>query len=134
MIEKVEHEGKVYAIIIYADTPIEGLNFFTPHSYPLQLSVQKRFDTVKPHFHKKVRRTTIGTQEIIFVMKGKMRIDFFDEDRRKRDERVVKAGDIILLNEGAHGMAMLEDTKFLEVKNGPYISAEEDKVKFDYYG
>jgi len=133
MIEKIAHEGKTYALIIYADTRVEKMNFYTPEPYPLQLSVQKRSDKVKPHFHKKVKRETVGTQEIIFIKKGKMRIDFFDDNKKKIDERILKTGDLIVLDEGAHGMEMLEETEFIEVKNGPYISAEEDKVKFDYY-
>jgi len=133
MIDTVEHNKKVYATIIYADTEIKGLNFYTPEHYPLQLSIQKRFDKVKPHFHKKVKRETVGTQEVIYIVKGKMRIDFFDDNRIKIDERILKTGDVILLNEGAHGIVMLEETKFIEVKNGPYVSAEEDKLKFDYY-
>jgi len=37
----------------------------------------------------------------------------------------VSAGDVVLMVGGGHGFRMLEDTLFLEVKQGPYLDREE---------
>lgn len=36
-------------------------------------------------------------------------------------------GDTIFLVDGGHGFEMLEDTKIIEVKQGPYLGKDEDK-------
>jgi hypothetical protein len=38
------------------------------------------------------------------------------------------AGDIVLLASGGHGFEVLEDTKIVEVKQGPYDGKSKDKV------
>lgn len=44
------------------------------------------------------------------------------------DSFVVKAGDILILLECGHGYKILEDnTKVLEIKNGPYLGADVDR-------
>jgi hypothetical protein len=37
-------------------------------------------------------------------------------------------GDMILLVSGAHGFEVLEPCQIVEVKQGPYLSKEKDKV------
>ena len=39
-----------------------------------------------------------------------------------------RQGDTIILLAGGHGFNILEDTKMIEVKQGPYLSQAEDKV------
>jgi hypothetical protein len=41
------------------------------------------------------------------------------------DSREIKEGDIILMVNGGHGFRMIEDTVFLEVKQGPYTGIDE---------
>ncbi len=41
------------------------------------------------------------------------------------------AGDIILLAGGGHGFTFLEDSEVIEIKQGPYISFEVDKERFE---
>jgi hypothetical protein len=38
-------------------------------------------------------------------------------------------GDTILLIAGGHGFDILEDSKIIEVKQGPYEGAEQDKKR-----
>jgi hypothetical protein len=41
------------------------------------------------------------------------------------------AGDAILLIAGGHGFEVLEACQIMEVKQGPYLSKEKDKVVWD---
>ena len=45
------------------------------------------------------------------------------------DNRVLEAGDTIILMTGAHGFEVLEDVEMIEAKTGPYVPAE-DKTRF----
>ena len=55
--------------------------------------------------------------------------DFYDEDQNYLEDRVVAAGDTILLAAGGHGFRMLEDSEMIEVKQGPY-AGDNDKTRF----
>jgi hypothetical protein len=39
--------------------------------------------------------------------------------------RELREGDILLLVDGGHGFRMLEDTVFVEIKQGPYTGLDE---------
>ena len=40
----------------------------------------------------------------------------------------ITQGDVILMVGGGHGFRMLEDTVFLEVKQGPFIIEDEKRI------
>ena len=56
-------------------------------------------------------------------------VDIFNDDRDLVATRELKTGDILLMISGGHGFRMLEDTIFIEIKQGPYIGLNE-KVRF----
>ena len=60
----------------------------------LQASIIK-FDKkfiLNRHFHKKVLRKTIGTQEIWIVMKGKLKVTFYGTDKNKICSKTLNKG------------------------------------------
>lgn len=130
-IDRVVHENKLLAIIIRSDYAKEGIEFFTPDDFSQQLAYMNRPAgyKIQPHIHNKVHREVFYTQEVLFVRKGKVKIDFYDDDRKMIDTRVVQAGDVILLASGGHGFEMLEETEMIEVKQGPF-AGEADKTRF----
>ena len=82
---------------------------------------------VKSHLHKPIVRGTIGTQEAWIVISGKIRAEIFDINKDKISENILMSGDCIVLYRGGHSMQVLEDdTVIYEVKNGPYLGAEND--------
>ncbi|MDR0799851.1 MAG: hypothetical protein LBN18_08850 [Dysgonamonadaceae bacterium] len=70
------------------------------------------------------------TQEVLFIKSGKIRVDFYDDDRSYLESRILYPGDVILLANGGHGFKMLEPSEMIEVKQGPYCG-ELDKTRFD---
>ena len=70
------------------------------------------------------------TQETLFIKKGRVKINFYDESKKYFDTRELKAGDVILLVSGGHDFTMLEDTEMIEVKQGPY-AGNDDKERFE---
>lgn len=131
MIEKVIYNDKLLAIIVRSDYRKDGIEFFTPNDFSQQLAYMNRPAgyKIQPHIHNKVQREVFYTQEVLFIKKGKVKIDFYDDERNPIDTIIVQTGDVILLASGGHGFEMLEDTEMIEVKQGPF-AGENDKTRF----
>jgi mannose-6-phosphate isomerase-like protein (cupin superfamily) len=131
MIETVSFANKLFAIIIPHNFSEPGVNFFTPHNLSQQLAFIKHppGHLIEPHMHNPVPREVLYTQEVLLVRKGRLRVNFYDDDRQFVDSRELGAGDVILLAEGGHGFEVLEELEMIEVKQGPY-AGESDKTRF----
>ena len=132
MIEKIMYKEKLLAIIVYDNYKKEGISFITPNEFSLQLGYMDHPENyvIKPHLHHPVKRETIGTQEVIIIKKGVIRVDFYSYDKEYLESRELSKGDVILLITAGHGFTTLEPTIMIEVKNGPYVP-EKDKEKFE---
>lgn len=130
-IEKIIYNNTLLAIIIRSDYSKEGIEFFTPDDFSQQLAYMNRPGGYKiaPHVHNKVQREVFYTQEVLFIKKGKVKIDFYDDSKNYIDIRILGTGDVIMLASGGHGFEMLEPTEMIEVKQGPY-AGEHDKARF----
>lgn len=69
------------------------------------------------------------TQETLVLKRGKMRVDFFDDEQKYLSSRILEGGDVVLLICGGHGFEVLEEIEMIEVKQGPY-AGDQDKVRF----
>jgi mannose-6-phosphate isomerase-like protein (cupin superfamily) len=130
--EYVSCGSRLLAIIIRSQYYQEGIVFFTPDDYSQQLAYMNRpaGHRIVPHVHNKVQREVSYTQEVLFVKKGRVKIDFYDENNKYFDTRILSTGDVILLASGGHGFEMLEPTEMIEVKQGPF-AGEQDKTRFE---
>lgn len=131
-IETIRHDGEIVALVIYNDYEVEGIKFLSPNEFTLQLGHMRRPTgyQVIPHTHNPVERTTVGTQEVLFVKSGVIRVDFYSFDQVFLESRTLRAGDIILLAGAGHGIEVLETATIVEVKNGPYLEGA-DKGRFE---
>ena len=84
---------------------------------------------IEPHVHNPVAREVHYTQEVLFIRKGKVRVDFYDDHQVYLESRLLEAGDVILLATGGHGFEVVEPLEMIEVKQGPY-AGESDKTRF----
>ena len=66
---------------------------------------------------------------MLFIKRGKLRVDFYDEYEDYLESRILNPGDVILLVSGGHGFKALEELEMIEVKQGPY-SGDNDKMRF----
>ena len=131
MIEQITHNNEILAIIINNRYSAQGIKFFTPDEFSQQLAYMNRPKgyEIEPHVHNPVPRTIDWTQEVLFIKSGRVRVDFYDQERVYLESRVLTTGDVILLAHGGHGFMMLEETEMIEVKQGPY-AGEQDKTRF----
>lgn len=130
--EKIELNGKILGCIIRAEFKQDGIAFFTPDDFSQQLGYMNRQDgyVIAPHTHNLVERKVDLTQEVLFVRRGKVRVDFYNENQQYLESRIVNTGDVVMLAHGGHGFKVLERAEMIEVKQGPYCG-EMDKVRFE---
>lgn len=131
-IEQIFDEYRMIAIIIYSKYTCEGIEFFTPNNFSQQVASMSRPKgyKIQAHVHKPVPRKVKYTQETLFIKKGKIKVNFYDEKKQYLDSRVLGSGDVILLVSGGHDFMMLEDTEMIEVKQGPF-AGNGDKERFE---
>jgi hypothetical protein len=120
------------AVILYADHDEDGLEFFTKKNSALQLGYMKRprGHVLKRHSHKPWKRTIKRTMEALVVRSGALDIKLYAPNKEYVGKRFLLAGDVILLCNGGHEITFRDDSEVVEVKQGPYVSADEDKEWF----
>jgi len=130
-VDRILFGDKLLALIIRSEFHQEGIKFFTPDDFSQQLAYMNRPAGYKiaPHIHNKVQREVFYTQEVLFIKRGKVKIDFYDDQQKYVDTMILTTGDVILLASGGHGFEMLEPTEMIEVKQGPF-AGEHDKTRF----
>tara|TARA_B100000029_G_scaffold515906_1_gene625449 strand:- start:1954 stop:2388 length:435 start_codon:yes stop_codon:yes gene_type:complete len=132
MIQKVLYKKKLLALIVrgkYRNK--KGITFFTPNDSTQQFGYMKhkKKHLIKPHLHKKRLTRILYTTEVIVILKGVLRVDFYSFSKKYLFSKIIKEKDIIMLVHGGHGFKVLKDIEMLEIKQGPY-SLSKDKIKF----
>ncbi|WIW70379.1 cupin domain-containing protein [Anaerosinus gibii] len=132
MHKEVYCEKELLAIIVLNSYKKPGISFFTSNDLSQQLAYMqhKKGHLIEPHVHNMVKREVHYTKEILFIKKGKLRVDFYSDEKVYVESHVLEAGDVILLASGGHGFEVLEDVEMFEVKQGPY-AGENDKTRFE---
>jgi mannose-6-phosphate isomerase-like protein (cupin superfamily) len=130
-IEQITHNGEMLALIVRDEYSRPGISFFTPDDLSQQLAYMQHptGKIIEAHVHNPVHRSVAYTQETLFIKRGRLRVDFFDEQQEYLESRELKAGDVILLVKGGHGFEVLEELEMIEVKQGPY-AGDQDKTRF----
>ncbi len=110
----------------------KGIHFFTPENATQQFGYMKhkKKHIIKPHLHQKRLTKILSTTEVILIMKGVLRVDFYNQKKKYLYSKILKKNDIIMLVHGGHGFKVLKNVEMLEIKQGPY-SISKDKVKFE---
>ena len=133
MIEKIIHKKKLLALIVrgkYRNK--KGITFFTPDDVTQQFGYMKhkKGHIINPHKHKKRLTKILITTEVILLLKGILRVDFYNDKKKYLFSKILKEKSIMLLVHGGHGFKVIEDVEMIEVKQGPF-SVVKDKIKFD---
>lgn len=129
---KIEHNGVELGAIVRSTYHNSGIGFFSEEKDGLQLGYMNRPDghVIVPHTHNKIKREVYYTEEILFIRSGEVRVDFYDDNQQYIESHMVHSGDIVILKGGGHGFKVLERADIFEVKQGPYLGAQ-DKVRFE---
>src|SRR4051812_11928690 len=98
-IEYLKHNDLVLAIIIGRNFNEKGIRFFTPDEFSQQLGYMHHpaGKKIEPHFHNPVERNVVYTQEVLYIKRGKIKVNFYDEQKLFLFDRILQSGDVILL-------------------------------------
>ena len=130
--EKIMNDDLILAIIIRNTDWEEKLNFVSSEGDYQQVGIwgYNKGEKLASHIHLFKPREVLRTQEVVFVKDGRIRADIYTENEDFLKSVELGKGDTIILLNGGHGYEILEDgTKVLEVKNGPYVGADEDRKR-----
>lgn len=133
MIKEIRKNNEILARHITCDEIKEGLSFFSNDNEYIQVgswNYNKGKELLK-HIHNEVTREVRRTQEVLYIITGKIEAKIYDLEKSLIETIIVNEGDILILLESGHGYKVLEEgTKVLEIKNGPYLGAEIDRRRF----
>jgi mannose-6-phosphate isomerase-like protein (cupin superfamily) len=131
MIDNITYQNQLIAVIVSHKFSKPGIHFFTPDELSQQLGYMHHptGKIIPPHVHNRVSREVQYTQEVLFIRKGKLRVDFYNDQQQYLESRILEDGDTIMLVTGGHGFEVLEEIEMIEVKQGPYLG-EQDKTRF----
>lgn len=131
MIEKYYNSKNVLlAYTISSKDKCEGINFISDPNAFFQTAEMshKKGHIIQNHFHNTIKREIDITSEAIIMRKGLLRVFLF-ENMNLIHEFTISDGDILILLSGGHGFEMLEDSDFVEIKQGPFLG-DADKTRF----
>lgn len=119
------------AVVVRSGHKSSGIDFLTPDTFGQQIAYMSRpkGEVIQAHIHEPILRTLNGTQEVLYIRKGRIRVDFYESDRTYVSSMILEAGDLMLLNTGGHGFEVLEDIDMIEIKQGPFAEGR-DKTRF----
>jgi len=126
-VEHIVWRDQPLAYIIRASMATERTIFLTPPEFKQQVGfvVYPKGGEIRRHIHLNLERCLVGTSEVLIIRRGHCYIDVYNNDRELVATRELWTGDIMLMVGGGHGFRMLEDTVFIEVKQGPYLDEHE---------
>lgn len=131
-VETIVHGLEPIALIIRAGYDEPGVHFFTPGNFSQQVAFMRhpQGKKIAPHVHNLLSRQVLYTQEVLFIRKGRLKVNLYSSDRKFLAAPILEEGDVILLCGGGHSFEMLEETSMIEVKQGPY-AGDDDKTRFE---
>ena len=130
LIERI-HWGKTcLGYIIRSGFQPDRTTFVTPPDCPQQVGyiVYPAEGEIQRHIHNPIERSLCGTSEVLVLKQGRCQIDIYNDHRELVATRELQTGDVILMVSGGHGFRMMENTLFLEIKQGPYAGLDEKEV------
>jgi hypothetical protein len=128
-VEKITDGDIPLVYIIRHELAPNETTFLTPPEFKQQVGfvVYPEGGEVPRHLHHPLERHLVGTSEVLILKSGRCEMDVYNDNEELIATRELRAGDLMLLVNGGHGFRMLEDTIFLEVKQGPYTGLEEKR-------
>lgn len=131
-IERVVINGKLRALIVRSTVSYSGHQFISDLNEPLQIGfVQyEEGQKVERHYHPDIKRVIHENQEVLYVQQGGGVITIYDDAGNVAGERQFAAGDLVAFIHGGHKLEFFKETRVIQVKQGPYVGPERDKIYY----
>jgi len=131
IIEKI-YSGELHlASIIRPEVSDKGLTFLTEDENFIQVGIwnyekDKRLET---HYHNTFPRESTKTNETVYVVRGCIKCNLYEESGEFISAHIVNKGEMIVQFNGAHEYFIIEDAIVIETKNGPYFGSDIDRTR-----
>jgi mannose-6-phosphate isomerase-like protein (cupin superfamily) len=121
-IKRITKGDITYALLMKSVSQPDGVRFLTEQQDNFQVGFMNRPAgyEVKPHTHPPYDRSLTTTSEFLLIQEGRVKIQVFDDAWEILCEEELVTGDSLIFFRGGHALTMLEPTKMIEVKQGPY--------------
>jgi mannose-6-phosphate isomerase-like protein (cupin superfamily) len=122
-IEPIKYHKKDVACVYRNSIAVKGIRFLTLPDNPFQIGIHDRKEKTKLPAHIHNCPTPIAVpeiQEVLFVIRGKVRVTILSESNKPIAKKLLSAGDAILLMSQAHQVEFLGNARVFEIKQGPY--------------
>lgn len=128
--KEIKLNNEVVALVHLLSEWKEGLDFITADEHFIQAGTWWYQDgkELRSHRHIINERIVSRTQETVVVISGCLQIDLYDESNSVFHNQILRSGDMAVILNVGHGYKILDNnTRVIEVKNGPFFSVEKDK-------
>lgn len=129
-IKIINNKGQILAIVYKG----EGSGYLSPEYFPMQVGIlnKKRNEKIDLHEHPKFDKLeNLLSQEILYVEKGRIKVGMYGKEKKKLFcEEILYPGNLIILN-SPHEVDILEDSKIVIIKQGPYDFKNKQFLKTD---
>lgn len=134
----IESDPRVRAIMddevliaqIYDLSQPGPVSFPTPETAEMQCGFGEigKAKTVPAHIHNVVHRAISNTSEFILVLEGSMEVVFLNQSGKKLETLQLGALECFLQFAGGHQIDFAAGTRYIELKQGPYLGHYKDKT------
>ena len=105
--------------------------FFTDNHLDFQVASFKldKDTEIDRHIHNKQNRAIETTSEALILLSGKLEVMIYDNNLKFVDRLEVQPEEIVVLFSGGHSLKVMEESRFIEIKQGPF-DEKNDKKRF----
>ena len=99
MIQNIVHKKTILAKIIRSSyLKKKGINFFTSNKLSQQVAYMNHPTShiIQPHLHKRRLKKVDDTVEVLIILSGVLKIDFYTESRKYIFSKTARKNDIVI--------------------------------------
>jgi len=129
-VELITANDQTLCYVIRAKTRPRQTTFITPPEAKQQdgFIVYPKDSVIPRHIHRPLERHIIGMAEVLVVRSGQCQIEVYDQEKNLVTTCDLYKNDVVLMVGGGHGFQIREDTVLLEIKQGPYLGADDKEL------
>ena len=122
---------RLYSSIFDLDNTSEGLDFLTNDDAFVQVGTWKyeKGKILDAHYHNTFERKSYITQEVVLVLEGTIICNLYTTDGEFIASEEIKQNQLIIQFQGVHEYEIMDNSKVLEIKNGPYFGPDKDRTR-----
>jgi uncharacterized protein with PhoU and TrkA domain len=129
-VEIIAASGKTLCYVIRQNIQPAKTVFITPPEDKQQVGfiVYPKGSVIARHIHKPWERHIVGMAEVLVVRTGHCQIEIYDGNKDFVASRDLYQSDVVIMVGGGHGFRILEDAVLLEIKQGPFLGADDKEL------